>query len=46
MQGEAASADGEAVARYPEGVAKIINEGGSTEPHICKAQEAAFFFFF
>ena len=34
MQGEATNADAEAAARYPEVVAKRINEGSHTEPQI------------
>ena len=42
VQDEAASADGGAAARYPDNLAKIVNEGCFTKQQALKADEAAF----
>lgn len=43
VQSEASSADAEATASYPEGLAKIANETGYTKQQIISTDEAAFY---
>ena len=43
VKGEAASADVEAAANFPEDLAKIISEDGYTEQYIVSVEEIAFY---